>query len=95
AAEVFADRAYMPDGQLVPRSRPDAMIHDAQDSLEHCLRMFEEGVIIDVEGGRIEVEAVSVCVHGDGPSALQTAAHIKQGLTKAGFQMCSLPEMLA
>jgi UPF0271 protein len=95
AAEVFADRAYMPDGQLVPRSRPDAMIHDAQDSLEHCLRMFEEGVIIDVQGGRLEVEAVSVCVHGDGPSALQTAAHIKEGLTKAGFKMCSLPEMLA
>jgi UPF0271 protein len=57
--------------------------------------MFDEGVIIDVEGGRLEVEAASVCVHGDGPSALQTATHIKQGLTKAGFQMCSLPEMLA
>jgi len=95
AAEVFADRAYMPDGQLVPRSRPDAMIHDPDESLEHCLRMFEQGKIKDVEGGFLEVEAVSVCVHGDGPSALQTATHIKDGLIKAGFQMCSLPEMLA
>ena len=94
AAEVFADRAYMPDGQLVPRSRPDAMIHEAEQSLEHCLRMFEEGIIIDVEGGRLAVEAVSVCVHGDGPAALQTAAHIKDGLIKAGFEMCSLPDML-
>ena len=94
AAEVFADRAYMPDGQLVPRSRPDAMIHEAEHSLEHCLRMFEEGIIIDVEGGKLAVEAVSVCVHGDGPAALQTAAHIKDGLIKAGFEMCSLPDML-
>ena len=94
AAEVFADRAYMPDGQLVPRSRPDAMIHEKEASLAHCLRMFEEGIIIDVEGGKLAVEAVSVCVHGDGPTALETAAHIKDGLIKAGFGMASLPDML-
>ncbi len=56
--------------------------------------MFEEGIIIDVEGGKLAVEAVSVCVHGDGPAALQTAAHIKDGLIKAGFEMRNLPDML-
>ena len=58
------------------------------------LRMFEEGVIIDIEGGKLAVEAVSVCVHGDGPTALETAAHIKDGLIKAGLGMASLPDML-
>ncbi len=95
AAEVFADRAYMPDGQLVPRSRADAMIHDPDESLEHCLRMFEQGIIKTVEGSELKVEACSVCVHGDAPAALQTARHIRKGLEAAGFQMCSLPDMLA
>jgi len=93
AAEVFADRAYLADGQLVPRSRPDAMIHDPDDSLAHCLRMFEEGVIRTVDGTDLKVEAVSVCVHGDGPAALQTATHIRRGLEARGFELCTLPEI--
>ena len=95
AAEVFADRAYMPDGQLAPRSRPDAMIHDPEDSLAHCLRMFSDGVIRTVEGTELRVQAQSVCVHGDGPSALATARHIRSGLEAAGFQMKTLPEMVS
>ena len=95
AAEVFADRAYMPDGQLVPRNRPDAMIHDPDDSLTHCLRMFGDGVIRTVDGAELRVAAQSVCVHGDGPAALATARHIKTGLEAAGFQMKTLPQMLA
>lgn len=95
AAEVFADRAYMPDGQLVPRSRPDAMIHDPEDSLAHCLRMFADGVIRTVDGTELKTEAQSVCVHGDGPAALATARHIRNGLEAAGFQMKTLPEMVS
>lgn len=95
AAEVFADRAYMPDGQLVPRSRPDAMIHDPEDSLAHCLRMFGESVIKTVEGGELKVAAQSVCVHGDGPAALATARHIKDGLQAAGLEMKTLPQMIS
>lgn len=94
AAEVFADRAYMPDGQLAPRSRPDAMIHDPDESLAHCLRMFGDGVIRTVEGTELHVRAQSVCVHGDGPSALATARHIRNGLQAAGFQMKPLPEII-
>ena len=94
AAEVFADRAYMPDGQLVPRSRPDAMIHDPQDSLTHCLHMFGDGEIQTVDGSRLKVAAQSVCVHGDGPAALATARHIKEGLQAAGFRMKTLPQMI-
>ena len=94
AAEVFADRAYMPDGQLAPRSRPDAMIHDPDESLAHCLRMFGDGVIRTVEGTELHVRPQSVCVHGDGPSALATARHIRNGLQAAGFQMKPLPEII-
>jgi UPF0271 protein len=94
AAEVFAYRAYMPDGQLVPRSRPDAIIHDPEDSLTHCLRMFGDGEVQTVDGGKLKVVAQSVCVHGDGPAALATARHIKDGLQAAGFRMKTLPDML-
>ena len=93
-AEVFADRAYMPDGQLVPRSRPDAMINDPKDSLTHCLRMFGDGEIQTVNGAKLKVAAQSVCVHGDGPAALATARHIKDGLQSAGFEMKTLPKIL-
>ena len=95
AAEVFADRAYMPDGQLVPRSRPDAMIHDPEDSLRQCLRMFGDGEIQAVDGCRLKVAAQSVCVHGDGPAALVTARHIKEGLQAEGFQIKTLPQMIS
>ena len=95
AAEVFADRAYMPDGQLVPRSRADAMIHDEADSLEHCLRMFTEGKIRTVDGTELSVQAQSVCVHGDGPRAVSTARYIRDGLMDAGLQPATLPDMLA
>ena len=95
AAEVFADRAYMPDGQLVPRGRPDAMIHDPEASLTHCLRMFGDSEIQTVDGGRLKVMAQSVCVHGDGLAALATAQHIKDGLQAAGFQIKTLPQVIS
>lgn len=94
AAEVFADRAYMPDGQLVPRSRDDAMIHDKEQSLAHCIRMFAENTILCVDGSKLDVKADSVCVHGDGPHALEIARYIKDGLIAQGLQPETLPQML-
>ena len=93
AEELFADRAYMPDGQLAPRSRPDAMIHDPDASLAHVMRMFAEGEVLCVDGSVIAMEGQSVCVHGDGPTALKTAQYIRQGLEAAGFEMCGLDEI--
>jgi UPF0271 protein len=95
AGEVFADRAYMPDGQLVPRSRPDAMIHDKTDSLAQCVRMFCEHRIIAVDGTELDVKADSVCVHGDGPQAVEIAGFIKAGLEAEGLQPTALPDMLS
>jgi UPF0271 protein len=93
AIEVFADRTYMPDGQLTPRSRPDAMITDAGLALEHCKRMLGDGEILTNNGKKLKVSAHSICVHGDEPSALVLARRIRDGLTAEGFKTATIPEM--
>lgn len=94
ADEVFADRAYMPDGQLAPRSRPDAMIEDSRESLAQCLSIFVDGKVRTLDGSWLELPAQSICVHGDGPSALALARDVKSGMEEAGFENVTLPEMM-
>jgi len=94
AEEIFADRAYMPDGQLVPRSRPDAMIHDAETALANCLRMIGDGVIRAVDGSELRINGHSICVHGDEPSALAMVRHLKAGIESEGFTPATLPQMI-
>ena len=93
--EIFADRTYMPDGQLTPRSRPDAMIEDKEAALAQCLGIFETGKVKTVEGTIIDLPAHSICVHGDGPTAIDMARHVRKGMEEAGYQLVTLPEMLA
>ncbi|MEZ5615937.1 MAG: 5-oxoprolinase subunit PxpA [Rhodocyclaceae bacterium] len=92
--ELFADRAYLDDGQLVPRSRPDAMVHGAEASLAHVLRMLEEGSIVSVNGQRLPVRAGSVCVHGDNAEAVATARRLREGLEAAGYAVATLKDCL-
>jgi UPF0271 protein len=91
--EIFADRAYLDDGNLVPRSQPGAMIHGAQASLEHVMRMVEARALISISGKRIPVNPQSICVHGDNQDAVATASAIKAGLLKAGFALASIPQL--
>jgi len=84
ASEVFADRNYLHDGTLVPRSRPDAMVHDVNEAIRRAVRMVKEGVVTDVEGEDIEIRADTICVHGDGPHAAEIARGLKEGLLEAG-----------
>ena len=95
AEEVFADRTYMPDGQLTPRARDDAMIHDADEALAQCLSLFVEGKVCTIEGQMLAMPAQSICVHGDGPQALAFAHKVKEGMIAAGFTPVTLPEMMA
>jgi UPF0271 protein len=88
--ELFADRAYLDDGQLVPRNRPDAMIHGAAASLAHVRCMLAEGAIVSVSGKRLPVTAGSVCVHGDSASAVETARALRAGLQAAGYAIAPL-----
>lgn len=91
--EVFADRGYLDDGQLVPRHRPGAVIHGADASLAHVRRMLEEGAIVSVSGRRLPVKAESICVHGDNPEAVITARRLRERLTELGYAIVPLPAL--
>lgn len=91
--EIFADRAYLDDGQLVPRSRPDAMIHGAEASYAHVRRMLDEGAVISVSGKRLPCGIGSICVHGDGPEAVATARHLRERLSADGVELVPLPAL--
>jgi UPF0271 protein len=93
--EIFADRAYLADGQLVPRSRPDAMIHGSAACLTHVLAMLDASALIAVDGTRIATPIGSICVHGDSPDAVDVARHLREQLGNRGFQMATLPEIAA
>lgn len=90
--EIFADRAYQPDGQLVPRSRPDAMIHGAAACLAHVKAMLAANALIAVDGTRIPTPIGSICVHGDSPDAVAVARALREGLVAAGYRIVALPE---
>jgi UPF0271 protein len=91
--EVFADRAYLDDGNLVPRTQAGAMIHGAEASLAHVMRMVEEQALVSINGKRIPVKPESICVHGDNAEAVATAEALRNGLTRAGCQLVTIPEL--
>ncbi len=91
--EIFADRAYLDDGQLVPRSRPDAMIHGAEAALAHVEAMLSEGAIICASGKRLPTAIGSICVHGDGPDAVEIARHLHKTLQNKGYRLVALPAL--
>ncbi|WP_298722185.1 5-oxoprolinase subunit PxpA [uncultured Ferrovibrio sp.] len=95
AQEVFADRNYDDEGNLVPRGQPNAMVHDNDEALNNVLRMVQERAIVSVNGKRIPCNVDSICVHGDSAGAVSMARHIRAGLEKAGVKIVTLPEMLA
>ena len=83
-SEIFADRAYQPNGQLVPRSQPGAVIDDAEHAARRLISFVESGRM-DVLGGQpIELAADSICVHGDTPGAVVMAHRIRAQLIDAG-----------
>jgi len=85
-AEAFADRAYLPDGQLVPRRVAGAVLHDPDQIAERVLSMVKTGQVTAVDGSVIAVEAQSVCVHGDSPGAVQIATAVRDKLVAAGLR---------
>jgi 5-oxoprolinase (ATP-hydrolysing) subunit A len=87
--EAVADRAYNPDGTLVSRSQPAAVLHDPAEVAEHVLRMATEGSIRAVDGSTLKIRAESICVHGDSPGAVAMAAAVKSALEDAGVSIGS------
>ena len=90
ASEVFADRGYQPDGTLVPRSQPGAMITDETLAIERVVRMVTEGVVTAVDGTDIPLRADSICVHGDGEKALLFVRRIRAALEAKGVALRAL-----
>ena len=86
-AEAFADRAYTPDGRLVPRREPGAVLHDPAAIAERVVRMVSTGRVTAVDGTEISVSVESVCVHGDSPGAVQIASAVRERLTAAGVEV--------
>ena len=87
--EFFADRAYLPEGTLVPRSQPDSVLHDADKISERVIEWLNGGQIAANDGSRILVNAQSICLHGDTPGAVESAASIYQRCKLAGFEIQS------
>ena len=85
AAEAFADRAYLPDGRLVPRTQQGAVVHEPATIAQRMVRLAAEGVIRAVDGTDVAVAAQSICVHGDSPGAVAIAAETKRMLMAAGI----------
>lgn len=88
-SEIFADRGYLSSGQLVPRDQPGAMIHDPDEAADRLVGMLKTGQMPTVDGGPIALAAQSICVHGDGPSALAMAKRVRQALEANGFPVRS------
>jgi UPF0271 protein len=85
--EIFADRAYTKAGNLVPRSQPGAVIHDAKAASERIIAMLQAGAIIAVDGTKVPVGIDSICVHGDTPGAVAMARAVRQALIGAGYTL--------
>jgi len=89
AREVFADRNYLPDGSLVPRTQPDALLHDAEEAAERVLRMLRESVVRAVDGSDLAIQAETICVHGDTPDAVAFAKNLRARLSGAGVAVAA------
>jgi len=83
-SEVFADRAYLPDGQLVPRSREGSVLHDPREVAARMLRLVKDGTVQAIDGSMIRLKADSICVHGDSPGAVAMAGELRKLLENSG-----------
>lgn len=94
ASEVFADRAYQADGSLVPRSKPGAVIHDQEEAIQRTVRMVTQGKVTAITGEEVSIDAHSICVHGDNPSAVEFVKNIRAALQAQGVEIAPIAEIV-
>ncbi|BCW34269.1 UPF0271 protein [Arthrobacter sp. StoSoilA2] len=85
--EAFVDRAYLPDGTLVPRSEEGAVLHDPAAVVAQAVRLATRKEVVAVDGTIVPVSADSLCIHGDTPGAVNMAAAVRAGLEEAGVEI--------
>ena len=88
-SEVFADRAYLANGQLVPRSQAGAVLHDAQDAADRLIGYLRTGRMPVLGAEPIPLRADSICVHGDSPQAVEMVRHVRMRLEAEGIAVTS------
>ena len=86
-AEVFADRAYLPNGQLVPRHHEGAVLREPAEIADRVAVMVRTGQVSAIDGSMIDVDAESICVHGDSPGAVQIATAVRRRLEAEGVTL--------
>lgn len=94
AREAFADRAYNPDGTLASRHLPGAVIADPAQVARRTLTMAIEGRVTAIDGGEIELNADTLCIHGDTPGAVELARTVRAALEGRGVAIRPLTEVL-
>ncbi len=93
--EVFADRAYADNGNLLSRKLPGAVIHDPKAAADRVLRMLEEQAVTTISGKRIALDIDSICVHGDTPGAVEMAATLRRRLENNGVAIRPMADIVA
>jgi len=94
AAEAFADRAYLNDGSLMPRSREGAVIHDADLATRRVVQMVTKGTVTAEDGSQIQFRPDSICLHGDTKEAVDMAEAVRRALEEAGVEIRPLRETM-
>ena len=87
ASEGFADRAYQPDGTLVPRHREGSVLQDTEAVVPRVIRMVRDQVVDAIDGTVVPLAVDTICVHGDTPGASDLAARIRAALARSGIEV--------
>src|SRR3990172_11561921 len=90
AEEAFIDRGYRPDGTLVPRGQPGALVTDPGAAAERTVRLVTAGTVLAVSGETVHVRAHTLCIHSDTPGAAAIAKVAREALTEAGLRVAPL-----
>ena len=93
ACEIFADRNYEDDGNLVSRSNPNALITNPEEAKEHVLNMVQNQALNCLSGKKIQCQIDSVCIHGDNESSLSTAKSIRENLIQNNLELKPLNKL--
>ncbi len=90
ANEVFADRTYQADGSLTPRTRTDALVRDPVAALAQARQMIFEGTVTAMDGTCVPIRPDTICLHGDGPAAVELARSLRAALEAEGVQIAAV-----
>jgi len=90
AGEAFADRRYLPDGSLMPRSQAGSVLHDAAEAARQALDIARDRSVVASDGSRVNVDAETLCLHGDTPGAVAIARAVRERLESSGVTLAPL-----